>query len=98
MTFSDLTQAQGETNPESLKGDTSQANLIMPEPAHFLNPMFGPVAIIRPSSTRNSGRAAAVHAFAADGLFRGQTPLNHPELVAVLLNLAEQADAARRGV
>src|SRR5205807_4985727 len=30
-TFTDLTQAQGETDPESLNGDTLQSNLIMPE-------------------------------------------------------------------
>jgi hypothetical protein len=98
VTFNDLTQAQGETNPESLKGDTLQANLIMPEPTHFLDPRLGPVAIIRPTSTRNSGAVASVQAFVDDGLFRGQTPLNNPELVQVLLDLAQQADAARRGV
>jgi hypothetical protein len=31
----DLKTAKGETNPESLNGDTLQANLIMPEPCHF---------------------------------------------------------------
>ena len=96
VTFSDLTKAQRETNPESLKGDTLQANLIMPEPAHFLDPKFGPVAIIRPTSTRNSGAMAAVQALVNDGLFRGQTPLNNPEIVQVLASLAEEADAARR--
>jgi hypothetical protein len=98
VTFSDLTQARGETSPESLNGDTLQANLIMPEPTHFLDSRFGPVAIIRPSSTRNSGAVASVHALVEDGLFRGQTPLNNPELVQVLLDLAQQADAARRGI
>ena len=96
VTFTDLTQAKGETNPESLNGDTLQANLIMPEPTHFLRPMFPPVAIIRPTSTKNSGAVAAVQAFVQDGLFRGQTPLNNPEIVQVLMGLAELADAARR--
>lgn len=96
VTFSDLTKAKGETIPESLNGDTLQANLIMPEPAHFLDPKFGPVAIIRPSSTRNSGAVAAVQALTNDGLFRGQTPLNNPEIVQVLFALAQEADAARR--
>src|SRR4029077_21065861 len=36
VTFTTLSAAQGETDPESLKGDTLQANLIMPEPTHFL--------------------------------------------------------------
>ena len=99
VTFTDLTQAQGETNPESLKGDTLQANLIMPEPTHFLtnnNRKFPPVAIIRPTSTRNAGAVAAVNAFVADGLFIGQTPLKNPELVQLLMSLAEEADEARR--
>jgi len=32
VTFSTLSAAQGETDPESLNGDTLQSNLIMPEP------------------------------------------------------------------
>jgi hypothetical protein len=96
VTFSNLQDAQGETDPESLNGDTLQANLIMPEPAHFLNPKFGPVAIIRPTSTKLGGAKAAVTSFVNDGLFRGQKPLNNPELVRVLLQLAEEADNARR--
>jgi hypothetical protein len=96
VTFTDLTQAKGETQPESLNGDTLQANLIMPEPAHFLNPTFPPVAIIRPTSTKNSGAVAAVQALVQDGLFRGQAPANNPEIVQVLMGLAQLADAARR--
>ena len=96
VTFSNLQEAQGETNPESLNGDTLQANLIMPEPTHFLNPKFGPVAIVRPTSTKLGGATAAVMSFVKDGLFRGQKPLNNPELVRVLLELAEDADNARR--
>ena len=96
VTFTALQDAQGETNPESLNGDTLQANLIMPEPTHFLNPKFGPVAIIRPTSTKLGGAQAAVNSFVQDGLFRGQKPLNNPELVRVLLQLAEDADNARR--
>ena len=98
VTFTALQDAQGETDPESLNGDTLQANLIMPEPTHFLNPRFGPVAIIRPTSTKLGGAQAAVNSFVKDGLFRGQKPLNNPELVRVLLQLAEEADEARRGL
>jgi hypothetical protein len=96
VTFSNLQDAQGETNPESLNGDTLQANLIMPEPTHFLNPKFGPVAIVRPTSTKLGGAQASLTSFVNDGLFRGQKPLNNPELVRVLLQLAEEADEARR--
>jgi len=98
VTFTTLGDAQGETNPESLNGDTLQANLIMPEPTHFLNPKLGPVAIIRPTSTRNSGAVAAVQGFVADGLFLGHKPLNRPEFVQVLLGLAQEADEARRQI
>src|SRR6202007_1803316 len=45
VSFSTLSAAQGETSPESLNGDTLQSNLIMPEPTHFLDQKFGPVAI-----------------------------------------------------
>jgi len=96
VTFTSLQDAQGETDPESLNGDTLQANLIMPEPTHFLNPKFGPVAIVRPTSTKLGGAQAAVNSFVRDGLFLGQKPLNNPELVRVLLQLAEEADNARR--
>jgi hypothetical protein len=98
VTFTDLTQAQGETNPESLNGDTLQSNLIMPEPTHFLHKDFGPVAIIRPTSTRNAGAVAAVQGFVDDGLFRGHKPLNKPAFVQLLLSLAEEADEARRQI
>lgn len=96
VTFTDLTKAKGETDTESLNGDTLQSNLIMPEPTHFLDPRFGPVAIIRPTSIKNAGGRAAVLGFVADGLFLGQKPLNKPELVQVLLDLAQEADDARR--
>ena len=96
VTFTDLTKAQGETDPESLNGDTLQANLIMPEPTHFLHQSLGPVAIIRPTSTKNGGAVASVQSFAADGLFLGQKPLNNPAFVQLLLQLAEEADEARR--
>jgi hypothetical protein len=95
VTFTTLSAAQGETNPESLNGDTLQANLIMPEPTHFLinkNRAFPPVAIIRPTSTENGGALASFNSFASDGLFIGQTK----EFFKVLRDLAEQADAARR--
>ena len=72
VAFTTLADAQGETNPESLNGDTLQANLIMPEPTHFLSRDFPPVAIIRPISTKNSGAVAALQSFVDDGLFIGQ--------------------------
>ena len=93
VTFSTLSQAQGEEVPESLAGDTLQANLIMPEPTHFLDADdLGPVAIIRPTSTKFSGAAAAVQAFIDDGLFIGQPK----EFTDVLFDMAHKADNAKR--
>jgi hypothetical protein len=93
VTFTTLSAAQGETNPESLKGDTLQANLIMPEPTHFLNKKFPPVAIIRPTTTKDSGAVASLQGFVDDGLFIGQ---KNPDFLRVMFGLAEEADAARR--
>ncbi len=92
VTFTALSAAQGETNPESLNGDTLQANLIMPEPTHFLNPKFGPVSIVRPISDAFSGAVAAVNSFNADGLFIGQSP----KFLDFLFDLASEADEAKR--
>ena len=96
VTFTDLKGAQGETDPESLNGDTLQANLIMPEPTHFLNPKFGPVAIIRPTSIQNGGAVAAVVGFAQDGLFLDPKTNKNTGIVPVLMRLAKEADEARR--
>jgi hypothetical protein len=97
VTFTDLKGAQGETNPESLNGDTLQANLIMPEPTHFLDKKFGPVAIIRPTSTALGGATAAVQAFFKDGLFiNPKTNKSDTGIVQKLMQLAEEADEARR--
>jgi hypothetical protein len=96
VTFKDLHVAQAETNPESLKGDTLQANLIMPEPTHLLDPEFGPVAIIRPTSTKNGGAVASVVSFAQDGLFLDPKTGKNTGIVQLLLRLAEEADEARR--
>jgi Ferritin-like domain len=98
VTFTTLANAQGETNPESLNGDTLQANLIMPEPTHFLDPKFPPVAIIRPTSTKNGGAVASVVSFANDGLFIDPKTNKNSGLVQVLMGLAEEADEARRQI
>jgi hypothetical protein len=97
VTFFDLHAAQGETDPESTKGDTLQANLIMPEPTHFLNDELPPVAIIRPTSTKLGGAVAAVQSFVDDGLFLldPKTGKQSP-IVGTLMRLAEEADEARR--
>ena len=94
VTFSTLSAAQGETNPESLNGDTLQANLIMPEPTHFLDPNLSPVAIVRPTSTKLGGAVASFQSFADDGLFIGQPK----QFFDLLLDLANEADQATRQI
>ena len=100
VTFTALANAQGETDPESLKGETLQANLIMPEPTHFLTNVdrkFPPVAIIRPTSTGNGGAVASVQSFVDDGLFIGHVVNGKSDgFVELLFKLAREADAARR--
>ncbi len=99
VTFTALSNAQGETSPESLNGDTLQANLIMPEPTHFLDKKFGPVAIIRPTSLALNGAIAAVNGFVSDGLFiNPKTNKSDTGIVQKLLQLAAEADQARRQV
>jgi hypothetical protein len=98
VSFQDLKGAQGETSPESLKGDTLQANLIMPEPTHFLNAkFFPPVSIVRPTSTKSFGAMAALKGLIASGLFIGHTVNGKSDgFVEYLQKLAVQADDAQR--
>jgi hypothetical protein len=76
--------------------DLFQTNLIMPEPAPFLNRKLGPVSIIRPTSTRQGGAVASVASFVKDGLFLEPSTGRNTGIVSVLMRLAERADAARR--
>jgi hypothetical protein len=77
--------------------DLFQTNLIMPEPTIFLNPKFGPVSIIRPTSEAGGGGAvSAVKSFVDDGLFIDPANGKNTGIVAELMRLAEAADDARR--
>ena len=83
-----------DLNAAPFGGEDFQTNLIMPEPTIFLSRSLPAVSIIRPTQLAGSGGAVAtVKAWTADGLFIGQAP----EFFTVLQQLAEQADAARRG-
>jgi hypothetical protein len=82
LTFVDLAHNQ----PESLQG-----NLIMPEPCDFIKGM-PECSIIRPTSAGQIDAAGAINGFFADGLFIGQPP----QLKELLLDLANEADQARR--
>src|SRR6202790_545962 len=85
LTFPDL---KTPPQPESLQG-----NLIMPEPTIFLSKKLPVCSIIRPTATKGIAMGA-VKALTADGLFIGQ----RPAFFEFLTDLAEDADAAQRGV
>ena len=80
-----------ELNAPPFGGETFQTNLIMPEPVPFLSRKFPVCSIIRPTETRGAAMGA-VKALTGDGLFIGQSP----EFFALLRDLAEDADDARR--
>jgi Ferritin-like domain len=85
VTFPDL-------NSPPFGGEEFQTNLIMPEPCPFLSRKLPVCSIIRPTETK--GIAMNVVSFlTAMGLFIGQSPA----FFNLLRNLAQQADAARRG-
>jgi hypothetical protein len=97
VTFTDLHVAKGESaNETDNQGKVLQANLIMPEPTHFLDTKFGPVAIVRPTSTKLNGAVAAVQGFIDDNLFLDPKTGNNTGIVDRLMDLAEEADEARR--
>jgi hypothetical protein len=73
-------------------GSLLQTNLIFPVPCEFISPNLPKCAIIRPTSSAQSGAVAAIKGFAASGLFIGQPQ----SFVNLLLQMAEAADAARR--
>jgi len=81
-----------DLNSPPFGGEEFQTNLIMPEPTIFLKRSLPTCSIVRP--TKSEGAAmAALKALTADGLFIGQSPA----FFALMLDLAADADAARRG-
>jgi Ferritin-like domain len=83
LTFPDL-------NSPPFGGELFQTNLIMPEPAFFLQRKFPRVSIIRPTETMGAA-TGALKFLTNDGLFRGQSA----GFFAFMKNLAAEADAAR---
>src|SRR5246127_3598688 len=98
LTFPDLNAGVDPNNGASDKSvpDMFQTNLIMPEPTFFLNKNFGPVSIVRPTSTQQGGAVASVVSFAEDGLFLDPSTNKSTGIVDKLMRLAEEADEARR--
>jgi hypothetical protein len=83
LTFPDL-------NSPPFGGQTFQTNLIMPEPCLFLSRKLPKCSIIRPTKTQ--GVTMGVQFLTAMGLFIGQSN----EFLQLLMDLAEDADEARR--
>jgi hypothetical protein len=100
LTFPNLNNAvdpnTGATGPNV--ADEFQTNLIMPEPTLFLDAKLGPVSILRPTSTNQSGAVASVVGFMNDGLFLDPSTGKNTGIVDVLLELAAAADGAQRSV
>jgi hypothetical protein len=85
VTFPDL-------NSPPFGGEEFQTNLIMPEPCPFLSRKLPPCSIIRPTET-NGIAMGVVNFLTAMGLFIGQSS----GFFKLMRELAEDADAARRG-
>jgi hypothetical protein len=86
VTFPDL-------NSVPFGGELFQTNLIMPEPCPFLDRSLPIVSIIRPTETQ--GVAMGALKFLTDmGLFAGQSD----GFFTYMMQLAQDADAAQRGV
>lgn len=86
VTFPDL-------NSPPFGGEEFQTNLIMPEPCPFISRKLPVCSVIRPTAT--NGIAKAVVQFLTNmGLFLGQPPA----FFNLLHQLAQQADAAQRGM
>src|SRR3954451_1346829 len=86
LTFVDL-------NSPPFGGETFTTSLIMPEPCPFLSQKLPVVSIIRPTQTE--GAAMGALKFLTDmGLFIGQSQ----DFFASMAQLAQDADAAQRGV
>jgi len=81
-----------DLNSPPFGGEDFQTNLIMPEPCPFLSGKLPVCSIIRPTGTKGAA-VGALNFLTAMGLFIGQSP----QFFAILRDLAEDADAARRG-
>src|SRR5580658_1810519 len=71
-----------------------QPSLIFPVPCEFISSKLPHVSIIRPTTDEFAGAQAAVAGLTASGLFIGQSQ----EFLDTLKQMAEEADAAERGI
>ena len=66
----------------------------MPEPCDFISTGLPQCAIIRLTSPGQLDARGAINGFIADGLFIGQQ--RSKEFLDLIIDMAEEADAARR--
>jgi hypothetical protein len=83
LTFPDLNAAGGES---------TQTNLILPEPTQFISKGLPACSVVRPTLDQNAGAVATIESFTADQLFKGQPP----RFFNTVMGLARAADAAQR--
>jgi hypothetical protein len=98
LSFPDLNSGIDPNTGASGAADEFQTNLIMPEPTLFLNKKLGPVAILRPTSTKQGGAVASTVSFVQDGLFLDPSTNSNTGIVDVLMRLAEEADEVTRRI
>ena len=72
----------------------STRNLILPEPAEFLDKNLPDCSMVRPTLDRNGGAVAASDCFIADRRFEGPSP----RFFTSVRQLAREADAAERRI
>ncbi|HWF33963.1 MAG TPA: hypothetical protein VG295_01280, partial [Solirubrobacteraceae bacterium] len=75
-------------------GELNQTNLILPEPTQFISPSLPECSVVRPVRDEFAGAVATIESFTADKLFEGQSP----RFFATIMELARDADDARRSV
>ena len=80
-----------DLNAPPFGGEDFQTNLIMPEPTVFLSSDLPACSIVRPTNTKGVAMGA-LQFLTASNLFLGQST----EFFALLCDLAEDADDARR--
>jgi hypothetical protein len=95
-TFGGITafkDASGKLDIPDLTGGKHDSEHVMPRRCAFLDFNLPTCSVIRPSATAHAGAIAAVKAFTASNLFKGQSP----KFFRTLNELAAQADAASGG-
>lgn len=78
--------------PDTTVNPLLQTNLIFPVPCEFISPSLPMCAVIRPTSPGQIDAIGAANSLIQSGLFTGQPQ----SFITMLLELAAEADAARR--